>query len=274
MGMRDILVLIDREPSPVEPYALALAAALKAHATAACVIPEPQAARYGGWEIPSDIFRQAREQLRQEAEKALGNFAAAAQLAGVACETLVMTTEPRDPDRGLARLAGHFDMVVIEQADPAAPAASNDLAEIVLFGSGRPVLMVPYIQRDGPAFGTVLVAWDGSQVAARSVGDAVPLLTSAKRVQVVTVLAGRQERPEIPGFDIVSHLSRHGINVELRKLVVAGNVANTLLSHATDVGADLLIMGGYGHSRFREFVLGGTTRTIMQTMTVPTFMAH
>ncbi|WP_204349535.1 hypothetical protein, partial [Stenotrophomonas maltophilia] len=77
-------------------------------------------------------------------------------------------------EKGLARLAGHFDMTVVEQVDPESPAAGNELAEIALFGSGRPVLLVPFIQRDRPALGTVLVAWDGSRAAARAVGDAMP----------------------------------------------------------------------------------------------------
>jgi nucleotide-binding universal stress UspA family protein len=273
MGIRDILVLIDREPRPAGAYAIALAQALEANLTAVCLSPEPAIVRYGDWEVPRDVLTQAGERVRNEARKALADFEAAAQLAGVVCESIAMATDPKDPEVGFAGLAGHFDLTVVEQADPAAGTADNELAEVALFGSGRPVLMVPYIQRRRPAFGTVLVAWDGSRASARAVADAMPLLKIASRVEVVTVTNGRSE-VDLPGFNIARHLARHGINVELRRLVAGMDVGNTLLSYEADVGADLLVMGGYGHSRLREFILGGATRTIMRTMTLPVLMSH
>ncbi|WP_164107520.1 hypothetical protein, partial [Serratia marcescens] len=92
-----ILLLIDRDPTPVSPYTLALAAALKAHVTAVCMVPERLAARLGGSEVPPIVLQQAYERVQQEADKALSDFAAAAQLAGVICETIAMATDPHDP---------------------------------------------------------------------------------------------------------------------------------------------------------------------------------
>jgi nucleotide-binding universal stress UspA family protein len=120
----------------------------------------------------------------------------------------------------------------------------------------------------------VLIAWDGGRPAARAVADALPLLALVDRVEIVTVNDASGDR-HLPSENIARHLARHGIAVEL-KSVPRGDldVANALLSYAGDAGADLIVMGGYGHSRLREIVLGGTTRTILQSMTVPVLMAH
>jgi nucleotide-binding universal stress UspA family protein len=119
-----------------------------------------------------------------------------------------------------------------------------------------------------------MVCWDGSRSAARAVGDAMPFLVRAKVVEVV-IVGGGVKTDEIAGADIAQHLARHGAKVELKQIVAPDiDAANALLSHAADVSADLMVMGGYGHSRLREFVLGGVTRSILATMTVPTLMSH
>ena len=147
--------------------------------------------------------------------------------------------------------------------------------EAALFGSGRPVLIVPYIQQAGLKLDRVLVCWDGSRTAARATADALPLLAKAETTEVITVTDGAGDQDEIPGFDIAKHLARHGIKVELKRIVRGDvDVPNIILSHAADTSADLIVMGGYGHSRLREFVLGGATRGLLQSMTVPTFMSH
>jgi nucleotide-binding universal stress UspA family protein len=136
-------------------------------------------------------------------------------------------------------------------------------------------IVVPYVQRDGLKLDRVMVCWDGSRTAARALGDAMPLLARAGNVQVVIVASEPGKSDEIPGADIAHHLARHGLKVELKQIVVHGlDVANTILSHAADSGADFIVMGGYGHSRLREFVLGGATRGILGSMTVPTLISH
>ncbi len=103
----------------------------------------------------------------------------------------------------------------------------------------------------------------------------MPFLRRAKAVDIVMVADGRTKKDEVPGVEIGNHLARHGLKVEVRQLVADGiDVANTILSYAADNAVDFMVMGGYGHSRLREFVLGGATRGILQTMTVPTLMAH
>jgi nucleotide-binding universal stress UspA family protein len=161
---------------------------------------------------------------------------------------------------------------VLQQPDPAGTETA-DLIEAVLFGSGRPVLIVPF--RPGSTqLRTALVAWDEGRPAARAVADALPLLALAERVEVVTVGDVRGDRTR-DSRHLVRHLARHGIEARMTNLVRNhGSVAGTLLAHAVDVQADLIVMGGYGHSRLREIVLGGTTRRILQTMMVPVLMAH
>ena len=142
-----------------------------------------------------------------------------------------------------------------------------------MFESGHPVVVVPHIQKDGMNLDRVVVCWDGSRAAARALADALPFLTRAKHVDLVTVSGAGHKPNEHPA--VADHLVRHGIKPEFRHLVATDiDVANTLLSYMADASASFMVMGGYGHSRLREFVLGGVTRSMLQTMTVPTLMSH
>src|SRR5439155_1130894 len=111
--------------------------------------------------------------------------------------------------------------------------------------------------------------------AARAIADALPFLKRGKVIEIVMVASGGGKADEIPGVDLGEHLARHGLKVEVKRLVAGDvDVANTILSYAADSAADFIVMGGYGHSRLREFVLGGATRGILESMTVPVLMAH
>jgi nucleotide-binding universal stress UspA family protein len=134
---------------------------------------------------------------------------------------------------------------------------------------------VPYIQKTGLKLGTVVVCWDGSRSAARAAADAMPFLTRADAIEVLIVAGERGKGDEIPGADVGHHLARHGLKVDVKRIVATdSDVANTILSYVADASADLIVMGGYGHSRLREFILGGVTRGILEAMTVPTLMSH
>src|SRR4029079_643897 len=149
------------------------------------------------------------------------------------------------------------------------------MIEGALFDSGRPVLVVPYIQRAGLKLDRVTAGWDGSRNAARAINDAMPFLTRAKAVDVITIDSGKDRTGEIKGADIAQHLARHGLNVELRRINAGDvDVPNVILSDAADRDTDFIVMGGYGHSRLREFVFGGATRGVLSSMTVPTLMSH
>jgi nucleotide-binding universal stress UspA family protein len=145
----------------------------------------------------------------------------------------------------------------------------------VLFNSGRPVLIVPYIQKAGFSVKRVLICWDGSRASARAVADSLPLIARADNVQVLTVVTGKFDENDVAGADIAEHLARYKLRVELARLPAPDiDVPSAILSHAADVDADLIVMGAYGHSRLRDFVLGGATRGMLQSMTVPTLMSH
>jgi len=167
-----------------------------------------------------------------------------------------------------------YDISVLGQTEPDGSPAEDLILEAALFSSGHPVLVVPYIQRAPVKLDRVLLCWDNSRNAARAFADALPLLKRAKVIDVVTI-ATSEKRNELPGADIAHHLARHGLKVELKRIVAPDtDVPNTILSYVADSSADLVVMGGYGHSRLREFVLGGATRGMLSAMTVPTLMSH
>ncbi len=173
------------------------------------------------------------------------------------------------------RVARRFDLSVVGQREPNKMTPEDLFVEGALFESGRPVIVVPYIQKAGIKLNHVMVCWDGSRAAARALADAMPLLQKAKQVDVVIIANDRGKSDEIPGADIGQHLARHGLEVEVKRLTSPDiDVASTVLSYAADSSTDFIVMGGYGHSRLREFVLGGATRGMIAAMTVPTLMSH
>ena len=173
------------------------------------------------------------------------------------------------------RIARRFDLSIIGQAEPESSAVEEIIAESALFESGRPVIIVPYIQKAPLKLDNVMVCWDGSRAAARAIADSIPLLAKAGRVEVVIVTNERGKQDEIEGADMGEHLARHGLNVDVKRTALGDiDVADVLLSHAADAGSDFIVMGGYGHSRLREFVLGGVTRSIFRSMTAPVLMSH
>jgi nucleotide-binding universal stress UspA family protein len=169
---------------------------------------------------------------------------------------------------------------VIGQNDPneSLPGVRADFPEYVVMNSGRPVLIIPYAGRFHNVGRRVLIAWDASVEATRAITTAIPLLKRADHVElaVFNPTVGLEAHGERPGADIALYLARHGVKVEVseEKTAAGMDVGNALLSHAADIGADLMVMGGYGHSRFREVLLGGVTDTVLKSMTVPTLMAH
>jgi nucleotide-binding universal stress UspA family protein len=147
--------------------------------------------------------------------------------------------------------------------------------EGVLFECGRPVIFVPYIQKSGMKADRVMVCWDGSRTAGRAVADGLPFLKKAKQVEIVIVSNKPAKDDELPGADLGQHLARHGLKVDIKRITSTDtDVPSTILSHAADSSADMIVMGGYGHSRLRQFILGGVTRGLLESMTVPVLMSH
>ena len=216
------------------------------------------------------------ESLHQRANQALADFDAITKQAGVlSCEKRLVND---DPEGGLSLQARYCDLVVVSQTDPDEPISNviSDLPEYVMLNCARPVLVVPYAGRFDQVGDEALIAWDGSIEATRAVTNAIPLLRRAKNVTLAlfnpTVHADLHG--EQPGADIALYLARHGIKIEVAEQRTNVDVGNALLSLAADLRSDLIVMGGYGHTRFRELLLGGATMIVLKTMTVPVLMSH
>lgn len=215
------------------------------------------------------------EALRANAAAALAQFDLQAASLDVRSHERRMIDD--DAGVGLSLQARYADLVVLSQPDPdeADPGSESDLPEYVMINCARPVLIVPYAGQFTQVGKNVLIAWDGSKEATRAITCALPLLRRAASVSVAVLNAqGAMKHGEQPGADIALYLARHQVKVEVVQREVDIDIGNALLSLASELGADLIVMGGYGHTRFRELLLGGVTRTVLKTMTVPVLMAH
>ena len=256
-------------------YAVSVAAAFDAHLAGIAFLYDPIVPVSGAGYIPADVI-EAQERDNETATKAaIGHFVAAATRAGVTAEPLTLSASFAGVGDQFGRLARRFDLSIVGQAEPKTSAVEEIIAESALFESGGPVIIVPYIQKAPLKLDRVMACWDGSRAAARAIADSMPLLERAGQVEVVIVANERGKQDEIEGADLGAHLARHGLKVEIKRTALGDiDVADVILSHAADAGSDFIVMGGYGHSRLREFVLGGVTHSIFRSMTVPVLMSH
>lgn len=192
----------------------------------------------------------------------------------VSCDSQQISTSVDEAPGRFAEIARAFDLAVVPQAEPESGAVDDLIAQAALFQSGHPILVVPYTQTARFKLDRVTVLWDGSAPATRAIVGAMPFLHRAKTIDLVSIMGERDLRQELGGADMRKHLSRHGLNVEPKRLQMMNDITATILNYAADTAPDLLVMGGYGHTRFRELVLGGATRGILDGMTMPTLMAH
>jgi nucleotide-binding universal stress UspA family protein len=154
---------------------------------------------------------------------------------------------------------------------------NDDMIEASLFDSGRPLIVVPYIQKEGLKLDHVVCCWDGSRAAARAINDGLPLLVKAATVDLLIVVNEKTNTPpnEIRGVEMAKHLARHDVKVQIVTIPAADiDVSKAILSYVADISGTLIVMGGYGHPRLRELILGGVTRDMLKSMTVPVFMSH
>nr|WP_315249071.1 universal stress protein [uncultured Duganella sp.] len=280
MTYKTVLVHADLSPHAASRYALACQVALahEAHLVGAAFTGLAQdAARNAAFAYGAVLAAADIESVTAASRQALESFVARADIAGVSYERRISDD---DSETGLVLQARYADLLVLSQSDPelTGPDILYKLPEHLALHGGRPVLLVPYAGRYDRIDQHALVAWDGSRAATRAVTDALPLL---RRSQRVTLAVFNAQTPygthgENPGADIALYLARHGVKLEVtQQHTPAGlDIGNALLSLAADIGADLLVMGAYGHQRWREIVLGGVTRTVLQSMTLPVLMAH
>jgi nucleotide-binding universal stress UspA family protein len=281
MSYKDLLVVLDS--GAASPGRMGLAAALAerfaAHLVGLYVLPVPEAPRHLGYYDPAlldPFFRELREKSQEVCEKEREAFEHAASLRGLSAEWRAVADGPEsDP----ALHARYVDLTIVGQLDPDGGEAEllRPRPEHVTLASGRPILVVPYAGHFETVGRRVLIGWNATREATRAVNDAMPLLRAADVVTVLTIDAreGPDAHGELPGADISLHLARHGVKATIERTVSAGIPAgDVLLSRAADLGADLLVIGAYGHSRVRELLLGGATRSILRSMTLPVLMSH
>ncbi|MFO0990112.1 MAG: universal stress protein [Alphaproteobacteria bacterium] len=275
--IKDILVNLSAyaKRDAVVDYAASLAAMFEAHLSGVAFAYEPVVAASAMGGAPIDFIDAQRAENRRICETAAKAFNEAASRAGAAAESHVFALGVAAAADQFGQMARRHDLSVLMQAGGDDDSAGGDMIiEAALFQSGRPILVVPYIQKGGVTLDRVMVCWDGGRTAARAIGDAMPILRKAKSVSLVMATGEEGKRDVVPGADMAHHLARHGVNVEVQRIVVEGNVHGALLSHAADISADFMVMGGFGHSRLREFILGGVTRAMLRSMAVPCLMSH
>ncbi len=256
-------------------YAVSAASMLDAHITGVAFAHEPNMPGASIGYLPVEILDAKRRDNEAAARIAIDQFIAATERAGVSAEPWLLSSTFTDAVDRFGQMARRFDIAIVDQGEPDNDATAAAILENTLFAAGRPVIVVPYIQKTPLKLDHAMICWDGSRPAARAVADAIPLLEQARRTEVVIVAKDARHQEEIEGADIGLHLARHGLKVEVTRIERDGiDVANALLSHSADCGADFIVMGAYGHSRLREFVLGGVTRSMLRSMMVPTLMSH
>jgi nucleotide-binding universal stress UspA family protein len=212
------------------------------------------------------------ERAEERANAAIAVFEIEAKLAKIAYGTRTFATIPAEAGRAISALARLYDMTIVLQPEASQVSYDNEIPQHVLFNSGGPMLMVPYIHKGPLDAHHVGIAWDGSRLAARAVRDAMSFLIGAK---AVTVIAINEEAGEASSDQLAAHLGRRGIAARVQRLTVdRGNVQGAILSVAAESNMGLLVMGGYGHSRLHERILGGVTRSMFDCMTVPVLMSH
>ncbi len=264
-------------------YAAQLATLFSGHLVGVHAKPLPYVPPLAYEAVPTDFIEQQRKAAEASAVAAEKNFRTATDKFALSSPA-EWRCEEGNLDRVIAKHARYADLVVVSQTQPEEPDASLvELPGDLLLAAGRPILLVPYTSTPklSGSFNHILVAWDGGREAARAITDAMPLLTKAKKTTVIAINPeqnpwfGEPIHGQEPCADMAQYLARHGVKAEAAHIQAKDiSVADALLSRAADLSCDLLVMGGYGRSRLREQILGGTTQSILKQLTLPVLMSH
>ncbi|KAK45583.1 universal stress protein UspA [Caballeronia jiangsuensis] len=279
MSYKTILVHLDTSARahPRLETALQLAKRFDAHVIGLFAVFEPAPRAFNVMAGTAEYYEQ-HTAIRSEKRGAIERlFHAEIKRAGVSGEWV--ETHER-ANSAVPRFARCADLVIAGQDDPTDPESyvGDHFPETVILSSGRPVLLMPYTGFFSSVGKHPMIAWDGGREATRAVHDALPFLKGAERVSIVSIDTGRADArgDRIPGADIAACIARHGVKAEVLSDGTASDASagEMLLSRAADLAADLVVMGGYGHARWQELVLGGATKTFLASMTVPVLMSH
>ena len=276
MTVKRILVHFDgsKRSERALSAALELAEAQDAHLIGCAVEAEPRIPTYAAAQIPADVIASMADEQRRYVEAAKVSFEKLVAASGWTDRSEFVMAKG-DATRALSRIARGCDLVILGQSEPDTDFVEiEDLPDNVVLESGRPVLIIPYIGKKKPIGGHVLLCWTDTREAARALSDSIPLLNEASKVTVLSV-GESQKNPAVSADDAARLLASHNISAELRHSPGKGvDVGSVVLNEASDLGADLIVMGAYGDSRLRETILGGVTHTILKEMTVPVLMSH
>jgi nucleotide-binding universal stress UspA family protein len=277
MTIRDVLLTLTSYPDPtpvsVVDSAVSLASILGAHIAAiSCEVRVQVPGSFLSFGNAGSIAAGEAHKSQRNAQGLLAAFETAAQMAGVLHETILDRCLTYQVSARLVEYARLRDLTIVSTPD----SYDQLYAEAIIFESGRPTLVLPESPPSRPLeLDTIVVAWDFSRAAARAVTDAIPMLERAKRVRIVTVTNEKLIDSKHSSEELAKNLSRHGIDVVVDQVDAAGRpVGEVLRSHLVAWNADLLVMGAYGHSRLREFVLGGTTRNLLSRPPLPVLFSH
>ena len=279
MAFKDILLTLTSYPDPtpvaVTDEAVAIAASLGAHLAAiACEVHVeiPGHVLSGSIaNIPGIIAAEAAKS-RKNAKELLAAFEAAASKAGILHELYLEKCPTFAVPDMLVDYARLRDLTIV----PVPESYDQWYAEQVIFGSGRPTLVLPESPRPRPfELGTIAIAWDFGRAAARAVSDALPLLEKAKKVRIVTVINEKKLDNKHSAEELAKNLARHGFYVVLDKADANGRgIGEFLEAYTVSHKIDVLVMGAYGHSRWREFILGGATKSLLSKPPLPIMFSH
>ncbi len=274
--IRDIVTFIDGavHTEGVGDAALLLAGQFQAH-LAVVGLPRDAGHAMHLANAPARALADAVQKAQGAAERAGQAIEQKGIANGLSCLHQTFDVPAADYPELVTRVARRFDCAVLSLPGTDTHTEDEAIFEAVLLNSGRPALGVPRRVAAPQKFGRILVAWDGGRESARAVGDAMPLLERAEYVDVARIGdAAKSIDDELPGCHIAGHLARHGISCEFRRLTGRNSVANLLLGHAAEMAADLIVMGAYRHSRWRQAVLGGATTDIMRETKIPLLMSR
>jgi nucleotide-binding universal stress UspA family protein len=271
MSYKDVLVHVGAAETPALAAAIGLARRHDARLIGLGVESFAYLGMYGVEPVPPSIVEAFEDAAAAELEAAKSRFDKTVEQYGYAGRS-----EWRSERGILVESIGfngrYADVIVVDQTDPSHSHPPFGLPAELALGSGRPVMIIPFIGTRSPIGDHVAVAWNASREAARAVADAMPILVKAQRVDVLAVDHHRTDR--MPGLDIARHLAAHGVtaNVVMREKVL--DPATEILNFLAENGSDLLVMGCYGHARLREVIFGGVSQAMLKSMTVPVLMSH
>ena len=280
MSWKDILVIVSDAAADEPAFALAetLAKQSKASLAAAFLTPLPDEPLAYEPTVVAGVWAELLGRARADAEQERKRVEARLSRCGIPTEIRTAEALARDLGRVAAVHARYADVAVLTRpADGAGIELREELVEGVLFYSGRPALVAPPGWKGDFIGKRAVVAWDASREATRALSEADDILEFSEQVTVLTVDAKPKAfgHGDAPGANIAGHLKRRGLNADVRNVESKGRApAEAILEEANRLGADLLVMGGYAHSRLRELVFGGATRDLLRVANIPVLMAH